>query len=365
MLFFYPKEGNKTDISQRLQWFLARLLTAFNFLFIFLHTVVCLRKGRFNSLSDDIIYGAGFACTLLSVKLVQMRHRRWSNFMRRLTDFTKYDKPKDYDKLVKKLNLLSKMNNRYVHFSVLIFYCLQLWNRETCERNNIEKGIEDMCGVILPFWWPSPLTPMQTILISTIQTIAALIYVPVMAIIIVLPTELVEIIHLRVKHFCELLTNVFDERFSELEEAKRLKYCTQYHIELLEIGMEASENISILMAHVVFIASVVSASTIYSYILNPYQYVYLFITLAWIIGITLSCRSGQVLQETYSDILDAAYLSKWHQTSISNKKILLFLMMRTSKTISVKALPCGVFSYALLVNIFKATYSFLTLMVGK
>nr|WJJ63315.1 odorant receptor 15 [Pachyrhinus yasumatsui] len=358
---YYPNTSLKNSVVKFIQWFLIRSLTIFNFVGMGIHLFMSIKSENYYNMIPDLAIGLGFISIFIGLLLFQGNHVLWAQFLRDLTDFEKFEKPKNYDKVIKIFNMMSMAGTLYALIGIYLYVRLPIVNHEPCQKFNELHGLNEVCGLPCPFWWPNELTPKQKWIICIFQTISlALSGVPAMQVIL-FPVTIVQILKMRIDHFCDILLTIFDDNSDEDKVKKRLRFCVEYHQFLIKLGTTVDNLIYLNFSFIVSSGSVVIA-LILTQILQIYNLGNVAHVCAWIGGIFINCQNGQRLEDMFSGISDKAYFTKWYETTISNRRTILILMMRHRKPLRLRVIPCGKLNYEMFLARSKATYSFLTLM---
>ncbi|XP_060531654.1 uncharacterized protein LOC132705209 isoform X2 [Cylas formicarius] len=343
--FNWPRT-NDLDLRKRhnLYNFLFKLVSLFNLISIMAHFIVNLKDNNFDVLVEDLALGSAYVGAMSALILIGLNEKKWSHFFRRLLDFRKFGTPPTYEKMVKRYNLYSIIIYVYGYLGTSLYCFIELTDTANCEKLNRE-GRNEICGTVAPFYWPRELTTMEKIILNVIQVASILLYSPQSAILIIFPSEAVDLLKTRVKHCAHMFLVLFDDPDEDHQTlANRLSFCVEYQIELLNIAEAFNGAFKRCIMHVSITATVVIAC-ILTQLLTTYNLGAVTHVGGWISGIFLMCRAGQTFRDMLGAVGEAAYFSNWSQ-----------------KPVILEAIPCGEHNYDFFVNLTKTSYSYLNLM---
>lgn len=155
------------------------------------------------------------------------------NIYKQLSDFRSYGIPDDFDVTNKKLNNFSKCHYVYIWSAVLGLILAPLLEYEKCQRENVVKNIEEICGLIGSIWLPIDLnsTPYKQ-MYYLFQVYSSFVIYQTSSLISFSIMETVEHVILRLKH----VKNVFLEALAEKEHLVRVekfKIAVRYHVRVI------------------------------------------------------------------------------------------------------------------------------------
>ena len=157
------------------------------------------------------------------------KQKRLVHLIHELTDFSKFNKPKNYANEVHQLNFYSKMYGYYCIIGVLTYIYWRYLEGLQCYENNEVKGLTEICGLIASIWMPFDVEyfPVKQsfyvshfiICFSMITGGAAISFTTY---------EVAVGIVLKLQHLQQFLKTVFDNPVEEICQ-KQLFHCIEYH----------------------------------------------------------------------------------------------------------------------------------------
>lgn len=156
------------------------------------------------------------------------------NIYKRLSEFNSYGIPDDFNSTNKKLNCFSKCHYLYIWSAVLGLSVAPVLEYKKCQRENIEKNIQEICGLIGNIWLPVDLnsTPYKQ-MYYIFQVYSSLVIYHTSSLISFSIMETVEHVILRLKH----VKNAFLDALSEKEHSVRMekfKNAIRYHVSIIK-----------------------------------------------------------------------------------------------------------------------------------
>ncbi|EFA10704.1 hypothetical protein TcasGA2_TC011882 [Tribolium castaneum] len=289
------------------------------------HLIVCIKDNLDVELSANIaVLSAVTGLTYMLIVFV------WSqdkvvHLLAKLGTHEIFGTPDNFKKRSRRLDFYAKLYSYYCYFGIVIYSLLQIIEMPECRKINEEKGLSEICGMIVPFWAPFDIDwfPLKQIFWFD-QLLGIYIIIKGGAAVSITTFEVAQYICLKIKHLNSLLRQAFDDPHEEVIE-KRLLHCIRYQQHI--IRKKASELLSILQAGFAAFSSAVT----------------------------------RVISESLT-IPDAALDSKWYEAPIKSQKMLLLLLVRSQKAFNLHATPVGIMSFALFVALLKTSYSYFTLL---
>lgn len=137
--------------------------------------------------------------------------------------------PDNLYKRGRRLNLYSKLYSFYCYLGISVYIIVEICEMPRCRQLNKEKGLKEVCGMIVPFWAPFNVEyfPLKQFFWLN-QVYGLFIIVKGGAAVSITTFEVAQYICLKIKHLKRLLREVYDDPREEIQE-KRLSHCIEYH----------------------------------------------------------------------------------------------------------------------------------------
>ena len=142
--------------------------------------------------------------------------------------------PPGFKDLEKKLNLWSNCAFIYTFLGVIVYSSIKFVQKSTCEKNNAQKNLHEICGFPTSIWIPVDVNyfpAYQLVYLYVMVSIQTLMKLVLM--ISVLMLEMAHYIVLRIKHLEKMIVECFESRSTTIRKRK-MEQCILYHIEILE-----------------------------------------------------------------------------------------------------------------------------------
>jgi hypothetical protein len=154
--------------------------------------------------------------------------------MRDLTNFENFGSPPGLEIQEKRLNSLSNGTFFYAILGTTLYTLVKMSQKSECERISQEKGINENCGFIAPFWMPfrTSYLPVYFLVLSYTFVASQLLMKPSL-IMTFNAFEIAEHIILKIKHLNSMIITCFDDDNYEICQNK-LRNCILYHQEIVE-----------------------------------------------------------------------------------------------------------------------------------
>ncbi|XP_064210857.1 uncharacterized protein LOC103314251 [Tribolium castaneum] len=303
------------------------------------HLIVCIKDNLDVELSANIaVLSAVTGLTYMLIVFV------WSqdkvvHLLAKLGTHEIFGTPDNFKKRSRRLDFYAKLYSYYCYFGIVIYSLLQIIEMPECRKINEEKGLSEICGMIVPFWAPFDIDwfPLKQIFWFD-QLLGIYIIIKGGAAVSITTFEVAQYICLKIKHLNSLLRQAFDDPHEEVIE-KRLLHCIRYQQHIIR----TNELFNVCYKHC-----------------NGCYVV--------MVGIIIASLLNQIIKVTAPGffqsltIPDAALDSKWYEAPIKSQKMLLLLLVRSQKAFNLHATPVGIMSFALFVALLKTSYSYFTLL---
>nr|QXE93226.1 odorant receptor 49 [Eucryptorrhynchus scrobiculatus] len=363
MFFWYPINHEKTHEK----WFyicslLLRTISLLSALGTLVHLVLAIKDNTNIELSEDIGDLTGFIGCMLVCPNILFTNAKWSELFNKLLDFKQFGKPPNYDKIVKRGNLISLISMMYATQGML-WYCFVTYiQAPECRRMNTEKNLREHCGMVNPTWLPFKQVQGATFYACYLfQLIGIFVYLPPSFATCMIPWEAVEIIVARLNHLKGLFKDVFNPQNRKLYK-KRLRYCISYHQDIIKISEELNVLVKATMGKVFITAAVVIGSLGRQVLQESTPKAVSFI-MGYIIGMFFLCHAGQRLIDESLNLTEYVYDSRWYEIDPEIKRDVVFVLARCQKPIHLTTpASMGSLGYFLFSIMIKTSYSYLTLL---
>nr|QNH68039.1 odorant receptor 13 [Apriona germarii] len=230
-----------------------------------------------------------------------------------------------------------------------------------CERENIEKNIQEICGLIGNIWLPIDLngTPYKH-MYYIFQVYCSFVLYHTSSLISFSMLETVGHVILRFRH----VKNVFLEALSERQHSVRVekfKNAVRYHVTVMRIAKLVNSSFNMCMFVHVLLSGAVLGCGGYR-LLKDFSLGAICMCVGWFLAMSMVCYGGQKLREESMSIGDAIYESNWPHLNKELQKDIMLVILRCQTPISLHGGPFGYMSYTTILTILKTSYSYLTLL---
>ncbi|KAF7267412.1 hypothetical protein GWI33_019361 [Rhynchophorus ferrugineus] len=361
LLYLYPSDSQQRHLGR--YYFLSgliRFVSSFVLLECIIHTTMSIKNNNYFDLTEDIVGITGLTNSMILCVKFQVYAKEWSQLFKDLADTSKFGEPKELRKISIKMNLYSFLYSAYCVVGVSIYALVKMLEKGNCEKLNKEKNIQNICGIVAPFWWPhNNINTLFKSLIIFYQVYSIGVYVPPSATICFLPWECAKILSVKIDHLKTLFLHVFDCE-DLAQKKKRLQFCILYHNEILRLAEETRERTRINVGQLSIVGAIVM-SCIGNQMLKQYSVGALIHLAGYLVAVYFICEAGQIIKNDTESVSDSIWSSRWH-TDLKLSKDLKIVIQRSQKPVTLTSYLLGDFDYGLLIVIIKTTYSYLTLL---
>ncbi|EFA10776.1 odorant receptor 67c [Tribolium castaneum] len=283
----------------------------------------------------------------------------------RLSDFSKFGKPRFFDQRNRRLNYLLSYFVLVLMVAIGGVVALPVVYIDSCHKANERLNLTKTCGLIAPVWLPFDYNeyPRKNFVFAwevycCIMTyaccgIAALVLVGTM-----------EHLIIRFEQLKLMFPEILDEPDRHTRQQK-LKNWIEYHLTLFDIGKLMTSNytycLSVIVLCVGILFGCIGVSTMQS--ASSHNSVFLFF--GWFQSIGVLCIWGQRLLDTCLSVGIAVYSSRWYDMDVSFQKSVLMILIRSQKPILIYAGPFSYLSHLLILSVFQTAYSYINLLGAK
>ena len=249
---FWTQKGHSVSFAFYFRYFLTVVICSPFWVGLLFHFIVVIKGTNHvktqpikNCFVDDLdVDLSGDVSVLTSIVGVHFmsisivwKHKEISDLFDALTAPTEFGKPDDFEKNVRKLNLYSKSYDFYCLTGVFVYIFIKHREIPHCLRNNEEKGLQEICGLLTPTWTPFDMNfnrfPYRQFLL-TMQTISVFVLICGGAVISFTTFEIASVIVLKMKHLRKLLRSVFDDP-KDMVWWRNLDHCIRYHRHIISL----------------------------------------------------------------------------------------------------------------------------------
>jgi hypothetical protein len=270
--------------------------------------------------------------------------------MRDLTNFENFGSPPGLEIQEKRLNSLSNGTFFYAILGTTLYTLVKMSQKSECERISQEKGINENCGFIAPFWMPfrTSYLPVYFLVLSYTFVASQLLMKPSL-IMTFNAFEIAEHIILKIKHLNSMIITCFDDDNYEICQNK-LRNCILYHQEIVDLALRLDKYFSNGMLTHLAITGIVCACIEKQFVDGDRICAAMHVS-GWILTLLLACIAGQLLINASESIPEAIWASKWYQADVRLRKDLCFFLARSQKNSYISVGRFDILSYSLFVKV--------------
>ncbi|XP_044271235.1 odorant receptor 85b-like [Tribolium madens] len=325
------------------------------------HLIVCLKDNLDVDLSANIAVLSAVAGLTYMLIVFVWSHDKLVHLLAKLGTHEIFGAPDNFKKRSGRLNLYSRLYLYYADGGLLVYALWQIVEMPECRKLNQEKGLSEICGLIVPFWAPFNIEwfPLKHIIWIN-QLFGLYIIITGGAAVSMTTFEVAQYICLKIKHLNRLLREAYDDPREEVIENKLL-HCIRYqqHIirtnELFNVCYKHCNGCYVVMVGII-IASLLNQ------ILKEKSVGAVIHFAGWICSFFICCHAGQAVLSESLTVPQAALNSKWYEAPLKSQKELLLLLVRSQKAFNLQATPVGIMSFDLFITLLKTSYSYFTLL---
>ncbi|KAJ3625605.1 hypothetical protein MTP99_016167 [Tenebrio molitor] len=341
-----------------------------------LHLIVSL-KSNSNNISEDLIMMIAEVGVYYFIAIFVGYQKQIAQIYVDLSDFTNFEKPQNFDKVNRRLSLLSKMYKSFIDFAIINVCLSPFISKRFCEKLNQEREFKEICGLLATTWMPFNIDvfPIKQIFFL-LQLYTVVFTMKGAAVISFAIMETIEHLVLRIKHLKSMLNEAVSTEDVTTRQ-QRFAKCIEYHINIFEyssrsaihcdyllcfsIGKRIDEHYTMcLFLHVLLTGALFGCIGYRS--METFSLDSLAIFFAWLMSLCIVCVSGQHLIDEAFSVADTAYNSEWYRRDVSFQKSIQIVMMRSQNPIVVHAGPFTYVSHVTILTVFKTAYTYLTLL---
>nr|ALR72562.1 odorant receptor OR17 [Colaphellus bowringi] len=363
IFFLFPRKSEINDPKKNVYWkfILLSLSTAYFSIGAAIHLVVNVRSGAFVNVDKDVgtiisYYGALYFISryLGNIKYIIILYKQFS-------DFKTYGLPNNFEKTNKLLNKFSKIYFVYHMFIVTGMTTSTLLTIGTCEEENLENNINDICGLVGPTWLPFEFDyfPLKQIVYGY-QVYCSFVIFQLAGHLSYTLMESVEHLIIRFEHVGHTFVEALNEKNSYTRREK-FYVAIQYHNDVIQMGKLLNSCFApSLIVHISLTGPVLGVAG-YRFLTEiPLDSTCLFF--GWMFSTFIVCRGGQRLSEASLAVGDVIYRVNWYNLETDLQRDLKMVMLRSRKPVYLRAGPFGPMTYSTIVTILKTCYSYITLL---
>jgi hypothetical protein len=157
-----------------------------------------------------------------------------------LSDFANFEKPQNFDKVNRRLSLLSKMYKSFIDFAIINVCLSPFISKRFCEKLNQEREFKEICGLLATTWMPFNIDvfPIKQIFFL-LQLYTVVFTMKGAAVISFAIMETIEHLVLRIKHL-KLMLNEAVSTEDATTRQQRFAKCIEYHINIFEYSSRSA-----------------------------------------------------------------------------------------------------------------------------
>ncbi|XP_072392131.1 uncharacterized protein [Diabrotica undecimpunctata] len=279
-----------------------------------------------------------------------------------ISDFTKFGKPRDFDRVNAKYNRYSKFQYCYLQFMILgAVIGSTAFRGQECEQLNEERHTDEVCGLFAYTWMPFNINYFPVKQVFTVVQCLCIYYIYMttgLGAWMVL--ESVEHIVVRMRHLSFLFEDALNQEDARTRREK-FNFAVRYHVSLLSLEEKLNETFTVFMFTHVSMTGPIMGYGVYAF-MKGRSYSSLLVALGWSIGLLFDCHSGQRLQNEGELLAKSLFQTNWVNCEEDLKKDFLFVIMRCQRPSVLKAASFGVMDLPMFLGVLKVSYSYITLM---
>ncbi|XP_068897419.1 odorant receptor 4-like isoform X3 [Tenebrio molitor] len=314
-----------------------------------LHLIVSL-KSNSNNISEDLIMMIAEVGVYYFIAIFVGYQKQIAQIYVDLSDFTNFEKPQNFDKVNRRLSLLSKMYKSFIDFAIINVCLSPFVSKRFCEKLNQEREFKEICGLLATTWMPFNIDvfPIKQIFFL-LQLYTVVFTMKGAAVISFAIMETIEHLVLRIKHL-KLMLNEAVSTEDVTTRQQRFAKCIEYHINIFDIGKRIDEHYTMcLFLHVLLTGALFGCIGYRS--METFSLDSLAIFFAWLMSLCIVCVSGQHLIDEAFSVADTAYNSEWYRRDVSFQKSIQIVMMRSQNPIVVHAGPFTYVSHVTILTV--------------
>ncbi|KAJ3621887.1 hypothetical protein MTP99_002438 [Tenebrio molitor] len=339
------------------------IATVITIAIMLLHLIVNRRKYHNWNVQDDIALMVSYTGSSYMASIYVKNQGKIALLLRDLSNFKRFGMPPNFKKQDKFLNLLSNITVVYCVFTVSLYNLVRLYQKPECEKLNIEKHLEENCGILFRIWAPFKIDYFPVYQLVLLYAFTASIFVSRSALMITFQVfEISQHIIQRIRHLNSMIVVCFDDPDYEVCRKKLLK-CILYHTDIIELATRFDSHFTSCMFGHFTMTGLVSAALEKQFIEGD-RLCAGFHLMGWVFALLLGCVAGQLLTDASESISEAIWNSKWYQADARLKKDVLFLLARSQKNFFITVGPFGILSLDLFVKVLKTSYSILCMLTS-
>ncbi|XP_074031888.1 odorant receptor 4 [Leptinotarsa decemlineata] len=280
-----------------------------------------------------------------------------------LSDFRTYGKPKDFDKENKKLNYFSVVYQIFGIMAMLAIIVTPLMDKGRCEKENIRRNLDEVCGIMGAAWWPFDFGrfPYKQLYYAYQMYSVSLIYYATSTTSFTI-VESTEHLILRFKHVRLLFLEALQCE-NPTHRKEFFNRTVRYHNEVMNMAIIYNNSFRVCVFMNLFFSAIVLGCLSYA-VFENFSLGGLCLYILWATSVAIVCHSGQRLINESTGIGETIYNAKWYNFENNLQKELLMVMMRSEKPVYLEAGPFGNMTHGVLMTIQQTSYSYLSLLRG-
>nr|UTN00923.1 odorant receptor [Semanotus bifasciatus] len=329
-----------------------------------LHLFHTLRSKEYNHIDLDLSYVLSILGAYLLNIFFCVNSKKALKMYSFLSDFEEFGKPPKFDVFNERLNKLSKYHLYYILLTNTLFaLASNIFRSHQCERENMDYGLNEVCGLINNVWFPFDIDyfPLKQIYI-TLQIFGVYyVYTPAAMVTFCL-LETVLHISVRLDHVKDLFMKSLNDE-NPLKRRKLFNFTVKYHSRVLKLEDELNDTFSLSVLCLLLLDAAILGCGASGFIkggsANP-----LAVCIAWFMGLIVVCISGQHLINKSLSIGVGVCDTNWYNAEASLQRDTVIVLMRCMKPMQVRAAAFGVMDHVMIVTVVQASFSYVRLLTS-
>nr|APC94313.1 odorant receptor 19 [Pyrrhalta aenescens] len=326
-----------------------------------LHMIFNLKRGIADHIDKDIgnilsYHGASYFLFryLLNLKFIIILFKQFS-------DFETFGKPNNFDERNKSINKWSKVYLGYQTTILVTMLLPAFLYIPQCKQENLEKGLQEVCGLPIPTWLPFRFDyfPVKQI-VYLYECYSAFVVYQTAGMLSYTMFASCEHLILRLEHVKHQLVDALNEKDVVIRRQKFNK-AVQYHQAVIEMGTLLNKCFSpCMMVHISLTGPFIGVVG-YTFLTNiPLDSTALLV--GWLVSTYIVCYGGQRLMEASISVGNIMNRIHWYDLETDLQRDLILIIIRSRRPIFLTAGPFGPITYSTVVTILKTSYSYVTLL---
>ena len=248
---FWTQKGHSVSFAFYFRYFLTVIICSPFWIGLLVHFIIVIRgkkhvknypfekfftDGLDVNLSGDVALLSSIAGFHFMAFSIVWKHKKIADLVDALTAATEFGNPDNFEKTIRRLNLYSKLYAFYCLFGTFIYAFIRHQEIPQCLRNNEEKGLQEICGLMSATWTPFDKNfnrfPDREFLFI-VQEFSVIVIMCGGTAVSFTTFEIATVIVLKIKHLHKLLRHAFDDS-DRVVWRRNLDHCIKYHRHIIK-----------------------------------------------------------------------------------------------------------------------------------